>query len=53
MLRMCDGIRSMEEIVRELETRFETTGLADDIAELLEAAHQNGWITGANKEPAA
>lgn len=53
ILKLCDGISSMQEIIHKLETRFETTGLADDIAELLGAAHQNGWITGTNREPAA
>lgn len=45
ILKLCDGTRTLNEITLTLETRFETTGLADDIAELLEIALQNGWIT--------
>lgn len=45
ILKLCDGSRALAAIVQELEARFETTGLQDDITELLESALENGWIT--------
>jgi pyrroloquinoline quinone biosynthesis protein D len=44
ILKLCDGTRTLDQIVEELETKFETTGLRDDITELAENALQNGWI---------
>ncbi len=44
ILTLCDGSRTLTDIVAELERKFETTGLTDDIRELLEAALANGWI---------
>ncbi len=44
ILKLCDGTRDLEQIVSELETKFETTGLRDDISELLQSALDNGWI---------
>ena len=44
ILKLCDGTRDLDEIVSELETKFETTGLRDDISELLQSALDNGWI---------
>lgn len=45
ILKQCDGKQNLEEIVIELEKRFETTGLKGDILEFLETALINGWIT--------
>jgi len=44
ILQLCDGSRNLDGIVEELERKFETTGLRDDIREMLEAALANGWI---------
>jgi pyrroloquinoline quinone biosynthesis protein D len=44
ILQLCDGTRNLEGIVEELERKFETKGLRDDIQEMLEAALANGWI---------
>jgi len=44
ILQLCDGSRTLAAIVDELERKFETTGLTDDIREMLEAALANGWI---------
>jgi pyrroloquinoline quinone biosynthesis protein D len=44
ILKLCNGTRTANDIVAELEAKFETTGLKDDITELLEAALANGWI---------
>jgi pyrroloquinoline quinone biosynthesis protein D len=44
ILKLCDGTRRLPEIVAELERKFETTDLTDDIREFLEVALDNGWI---------
>jgi pyrroloquinoline quinone biosynthesis protein D len=44
ILQLCDGTRRVEDIVEELERKFETSGLTDDIIELVEVALANGWI---------
>lgn len=44
ILKLCDGTRNLAQIVAELETKFETGGLHDDIAGFLEVALRNGWI---------
>lgn len=44
ILKLCDGTRTLDDIVRQLERKFETQGLHDDILELIESALDNGWI---------
>lgn len=44
ILKLCDGTRNLAQIVAELEAKFETEGLYDDIADFLKIALQNGWI---------
>ncbi len=44
ILQLCDGSRNLDAITAELESKFETSGLRNDIEELLEAALKNGWI---------
>jgi pyrroloquinoline quinone biosynthesis protein D len=44
ILKLCDGTRNLAQIVTELEAKFETAGLHDDIAGFLEVAIKNGWI---------
>ena len=44
ILLCCDGTRNLAEIVSELEQKFATTGLINDITAFLEVALQNGWI---------
>ena len=44
ILKLCDGTRNLETIVEELEQKFETSGIRDDVAGLLESALENGWI---------
>lgn len=44
ILKLCDGTRKLSEIVSELERKFETTGLINDITAFLEVALKNGWI---------
>jgi pyrroloquinoline quinone biosynthesis protein D len=44
ILKLCDGTRTLDTIVDELERKFETTGLRADITELAQSALENGWI---------
>lgn len=44
ILKLCDGTNNLEQIVSELEQKFETTGLKQDISQFLNIALQNGWI---------
>lgn len=44
ILKLCDGTRTPDKIVVELEQTFETTGLKNDINQFLEIALENGWI---------
>ena len=44
ILKLCDGTRNLDAIVRELEQKFETSGIRDDVAGLLHSALDNGWI---------
>jgi pyrroloquinoline quinone biosynthesis protein D len=39
-----DGVRTVAEIVADLEQKFETTGLLEDVAGFMEVAHGQGWI---------
>ncbi|HEY8158283.1 MAG: pyrroloquinoline quinone biosynthesis peptide chaperone PqqD [Methylobacter sp.] len=44
ILKLCDGTRTLGQIVRDLEQKFATAGLVDDITAFLEVALKNGWI---------
>jgi len=44
ILRLCDGSRTLDTIVEELEQKFETGGIRDDVVGLLQSALENGWI---------
>lgn len=44
ILKLCDGTRTLAQIVRDLEAKFETQGLHNDINAFLQVALQNGWI---------
>jgi pyrroloquinoline quinone biosynthesis protein D len=44
ILKLCDGSRNLAQIVSELELKFATSGLTDDISAFLEVALKNGWI---------
>lgn len=45
ILKLCDGSRNLKQIVEELEREFDTTGIHDDVAGLLQSALNNGWIS--------
>ena len=44
ILRRCDGGRSVDEIVAELESAFSQTGLRDDVCAFLRQARERGWL---------
>jgi len=44
ILKLCDGKHNLSQIVTELEQKFETSGLTNDITNFLNIALQNGWI---------
>ncbi|SMF95700.1 pyrroloquinoline quinone biosynthesis protein D [Methylomagnum ishizawai] len=44
ILKLCDGSRNLDAIVAELEQKFETRGIRNDVAGLLQSALDNGWI---------
>lgn len=44
ILKMCDGTRKLAQIVDDLEQKFTTSGLQNDITAFLEVALKNGWI---------
>ncbi len=44
ILKLCDGTRTLAQIVSDLEAAFSTSGLTNDITAFLEVALQNGWI---------
>jgi pyrroloquinoline quinone biosynthesis protein D len=45
ILKLCDGTRKLADIVNELETKFETSNLTNDVSAFLAVALENGWIT--------
>ena len=44
ILKCCDGTRNLAKIIAELEEKFATKGLSNDITHFLEIALNNGWI---------
>ena len=44
ILKLCDGTRNLDQIVIDLEEKFATTGLKNDITSFLDVALNNGWI---------
>ena len=44
ILRRCDGRRSIDEIVAELELAFSSNALRDDVCSFLTQARQRGWL---------
>ena len=45
ILKLCDGEHNAEQILVELEKKFNQTGLKNDIYGFLEVAIENGWIS--------
>ena len=44
ILRRCDGGRSVDDIVAELEVAFAQSTLRDDVCNFLGQARQRGWL---------
>ena len=44
ILRRCDGARTLAEIVTDLETTFNTAGLAPDVQDFVAFAREQGWL---------
>ncbi len=44
ILKLCDGTRTADKIVVDLEQKFATSGLKNDITSFLNIALENGWI---------
>ncbi len=44
ILKLCDGTLTIDQLVLELEQKFSTSGLKNDIVEFLNVALENGWI---------
>ncbi len=44
ILKLCDGTRNLDQIVIDLEEKFATSGLKNDISSFLDVALNNGWI---------
>lgn len=48
ILRRCDGVRSVDEIVADVESAFKRDGLQEEIVRFLELARTQGWISPAS-----
>lgn len=44
VLSLCDGKRTVEAIVAQLEEDYETEGLSEDVTQFLGEAAAQGWI---------
>jgi pyrroloquinoline quinone biosynthesis protein D len=47
VLELCDGDRSLDEILGALSTRYEGASLRDDVLELIDAMAQRGLVVDA------
>lgn len=44
ILRLCDGQRTIAQLIAELEAKYEQTGLEDDIVAFIASASGKGWL---------
>ena len=44
ILKRCDGVRTVGEIVKDLETSFATTGLEKDVTAFMTMALEKRWV---------
>jgi pyrroloquinoline quinone biosynthesis protein D len=44
ILTRCDGVRTIGEIISDLEQTFGTSGLTDDVFAFIELAVQRSWL---------
>ena len=47
VLELCDGVRSLDDIVGALATRYEGADVRDDVVELVDAMAQRGLVVDA------
>ena len=47
VLELCDGVRSLDEIVGTLSARYDGVEVRDDVEGLVEAMRQRGLVTDA------
>ncbi len=45
ILRRCDGVRNVDDIVTDLEEAFKRSGLQDEVVRFLDLATNQGWIS--------
>jgi pyrroloquinoline quinone biosynthesis protein D len=46
ILRLCDGSRTVGDMVAELEKQFAASGLTGDVMTFLRDARAQGWVVG-------
>jgi pyrroloquinoline quinone biosynthesis protein D len=44
ILSLCDGSRTVQQLVEQLERDFEATGLVNDVMTFLDDASGRGWV---------
>jgi pyrroloquinoline quinone biosynthesis protein D len=44
IMTRCDGVRTVADIVADIERSYEVTGLAGDVAAFVVMARDNGWL---------
>ncbi|MBU6487962.1 MAG: pyrroloquinoline quinone biosynthesis peptide chaperone PqqD [Burkholderiales bacterium] len=44
ILKRCDGTRSIDAVIAELETTFEATGIGDEVRAFVAQARLRGWL---------
>jgi pyrroloquinoline quinone biosynthesis protein D len=44
ILERCDGVRTVAQIVADLERAFGSTNLSDDVTAFVELALERGWL---------
>jgi pyrroloquinoline quinone biosynthesis protein D len=44
ILGLCDGSRTVQQVVEQLEQDFETADLANDVMKFLQDAQGRGWV---------
>lgn len=45
ILKRCDGVKTVADIITDLETNFATTGLSGDVLNFVTMAVENKWLT--------
>ena len=48
--RRIDGETSISEIISDLESTFDTSGLEEDVMKFLEVAYDKGWIRNKKRD---